>query len=137
MKINNETKVGIVTVVAIISLVLGFNFLKGKDLFRKTKKIYAVFSDAAAISKSNEVKINGLVIGNVKKLQIADKNNNSVLVTIRLNREVNIPVNSVAYVFNPIIGSPFIAIERGDARSFLLPGDTIKTRSNQNVLDDA
>ncbi len=38
MKINNEIKVGILTIVALALLVVGFNFLKGKDLFNSNPK---------------------------------------------------------------------------------------------------
>ena len=68
MKVSNETKVGILTITALRLLILGFNFLKGKNLFNKTKKIYAVFSDLGPLCKSNEVKINGYVIGKVYEL---------------------------------------------------------------------
>ena len=43
MKISNETKIGILAVAAITILILGFNFLKGKNLFEKNDKIYAIF----------------------------------------------------------------------------------------------
>ena len=36
MKINNETKIGVMAVMGIILLALGFNFLKGNNLFKKT-----------------------------------------------------------------------------------------------------
>ncbi len=45
MKITNETKIGALASVAIVFLILGFNFLKGKDLFEHRKKIYAVFNN--------------------------------------------------------------------------------------------
>ncbi len=45
MKITNETKIGALTSIAIVLLILGFNFLKGKDLFSHSKKIYAVFKN--------------------------------------------------------------------------------------------
>ena len=57
MKISNETKVGILTITALTILILGFNFLKGKDMFTKSRKIYAVFTDLGGLNKSNEVKV--------------------------------------------------------------------------------
>ena len=33
MKINNETKIGVMAVIGILFLILGFNFLKGKSSF--------------------------------------------------------------------------------------------------------
>ena len=63
MKISNETKVGILTIVALVLLILGFNFLKGKNLFTKQNQLYAVFAELGSLKKSNEVKINGLPVG--------------------------------------------------------------------------
>ena len=55
MKINNETKIGVMAVVGIVLLVLGFNFLKGKSLFKKERHIYAVYQDVQGLNKSNPV----------------------------------------------------------------------------------
>ena len=63
MKISNETKVGALTVLALALLFIGFNYLKGRDVFSNSKKIYAVFTDLGSLEKSNEVKINGLPVG--------------------------------------------------------------------------
>src|SRR5215217_7194517 len=39
MKISNETKVGILTITALTLLILGFNYLKGKDIFTKVRAV--------------------------------------------------------------------------------------------------
>src|SRR5688572_31556402 len=74
MKINRETKVGLLTIVALAMLIMGFNYLKGKDIFNTTKKVYAIFPKLGSLVKSNEVKINGLTIGTVYDLEEVDKN---------------------------------------------------------------
>jgi phospholipid/cholesterol/gamma-HCH transport system substrate-binding protein len=66
--INNETKIGILAVVAVALLVLGFNFLKGRDLFDKSRKLHAVFHSVDGLATSNPVTINGLQIGTVYKM---------------------------------------------------------------------
>lgn len=136
MKINNETKVGILTIVAIGLLITGFNFLKGKDVFSRSTKIYAVFPNLGSLEKSNEVKINGLSIGSVYETEPTDENVTAVVVTISLKRAVNIPRNSVAYINNPLGGlsAASIIIEKGDAGSFLKNGDTINTRLDADML---
>ena len=78
MKISNETKVGILSITALVLLIVGFNFLKGKDIFNRSKKIYMVFHDLGSLTKSNEVKINGYVIGKVYDLNAMDKDVTSV-----------------------------------------------------------
>lgn len=134
MKISNETKVGILTITALTILVLGFNFLKGKDLFNKSKKIYAVFTNLGTLEKSNEVKINGLPIGSVFEQKEKDKNVSGIVVTINLTKDVNIPDNSVAYIGSSLVGASFIVIERGDSKTYLKLGDTLDTRTEGGIL---
>jgi phospholipid/cholesterol/gamma-HCH transport system substrate-binding protein len=136
MKISNETKVGVLTIAALTILILGFNFLKGKDLFSKSKRIYAVFSDLGSLSKSNEVKINGYVIGSVYKLDAQDKNVNGIVATINLTKDVNIPKDSKAYISAPLVGSSYLIIEKGKSDTILQSGDTLATRVDNSILDD-
>ena len=136
MKISNETKVGILTITGLTILVLGFNFLKGKDLFTKSKKIYAVFTDLGSLEKSNEVKINGLPIGAVYDKKEKDKLVTSIIVTISLSRDVSIPDNSVAYIGSSLVGASFIVIEKGNSTTYLKPGDTLNTRPEAGMLGE-
>lgn len=136
MKISNETKVGILTIVALTILILGFNFLKGKDLFKKSKKIYAVFNDLGSLSKSNEVKINGYVIGSVYGIDVKDKDMTGIVATINLTQDVNIPVDSKALISTPLVGASYIVIEKGSSTEYLKPGDTLTTRVDIGILDD-
>ena len=136
MKINNETKVGILTVVALGLLIAGFNFLKGKDVFNNTPKIYAVFNKVGALTKANEVKINGLTIGTVYDIKEVDKNLSGIKVTISLTRDVNIPANSVAYINASFGGlsAATIVIEKGDASTYLKDGDSLHTRIDEGLF---
>lgn len=136
MKIKNETKVGVLTVVALALLIIGFNFLKGKDIFNSTTKIYAVFSKLGSLAKANEVKINGLTVGTVYDMEETDKNVSGIKVTISLTRDVNIPSNSVAYITAPLggLGSSSIIIEKGDATTYLKDGDVLQTRIDEGLF---
>ncbi len=136
MKISNETKVGVLTITALTILILGFNFLKGKDIFKKSKKIYAVFNDLGSLSVSNEVKINGYVIGSVYALNITDKDMSGIVATINLTQDVNIPKDSKALISTSLIGSSYMVIEKGDSAVFLQPGDTLTTKVDVGILDD-
>ncbi|HEX4877778.1 MAG TPA: MlaD family protein, partial [Chitinophagaceae bacterium] len=130
------TKVGILTITALTVLILGFNFLKGKDIFKKSKKIYAVFNDLGGLSRSNEVKVNGYVIGTVYSLNKKDANLDEIVATINLTEEVNIPKDSKAIITSPLVGSWFINIEKGESNDFLKPGDTLKSKLDIGILDD-
>jgi phospholipid/cholesterol/gamma-HCH transport system substrate-binding protein len=136
MKINNETKVGILAIISILILVLGFNFLKGKKIFSKQPVLFAIFKNIGSLEKSNQVKINGLPVGTVYNYEPTDKEVSSVLVEIHMNRELNIPSNSTAFIDGSFVGSAFIAIEKGPSNTFLKPGDTISTRLDAGLLGD-
>ncbi|RZM15926.1 MAG: MCE family protein, partial [Pedobacter sp.] len=136
MKINNETKVGILTVVALVLLIIGFNFLKGKDFLNKSTRIYAIFDKVGSLTKSNEVKINGLTIGNVYDIDEVDKTVTGIKATITLTRDVNIPNNSVAYITAPLggLGSATIVVEKGNSTTFLKDGDQLATRIDEGLF---
>lgn len=136
MKINNETKVGVLAIVAITLLVLGFNFLKGNDVLSKTTKIYAVFDKLGSLDKSNAVKIKGLPIGSVYEFAPVDREVSAILVTISLNRDVNIPSDSRAYISASLVGSSTITIDMGTSNTFLKDGDTISTTVNDGLIGD-
>jgi phospholipid/cholesterol/gamma-HCH transport system substrate-binding protein len=93
MKINNETKVGALAIVGVVFLILGFNFLKGKSLFKKEEHIYAVYKDVQGLTKSNPVVINGLQVGKISNLD-GGKDLKTIIVTVTLTQDVNIPSNS-------------------------------------------
>ena len=83
MKINNETKIGVLAVVGVVLLVLGFNFLKGNNLFKKENRLFAVYQNVQGLAKSNPVVINGLQIGRIESLD-GGKDMKQILVTVNL-----------------------------------------------------
>jgi phospholipid/cholesterol/gamma-HCH transport system substrate-binding protein len=134
MKLSNETKVGILAIAAIVVLVLGFNFLKGQNVFSRPPVIYARFADVGGLEKSNQVKINGLPVGTVYNIKQADKEVNNIIVELHLTRDVEIPKNSIAFIDAGLLNSAFINIEKGDQHAYLKSGDTITTRLDKGLL---
>lgn len=127
MKITNETKVGALTALAITLLILGFNFLKGKSIFKTGNFIYAKVKQAKGLMISNPVLINGLQVGGVYELEEANKNLDNIIIAIKMSKEVNIPVNSVASITGNPLGTPTIEISLGDKKNYLKNQDTILT----------
>jgi phospholipid/cholesterol/gamma-HCH transport system substrate-binding protein len=135
MKIANETKIGVLAAVAIVLLILGFNFLKGNSLFDHTKKLYAVFDNVEGMEVSNNVQISGLSIGSVSEINASDKDlKGGIIVTIILKKDVHIPKNSIAVINSGIISSSSIIIDKGDATEYLSDGDTLATRQKSNMF---
>jgi phospholipid/cholesterol/gamma-HCH transport system substrate-binding protein len=136
MKISNETKVGALTAIAITLLILGFNFLKGKTLFKTGNFIYAKYTDTKGMMVSNPVFINGYQVGSVSDIENADKNLSSIVVSIKLKESYDIAVNSVATIKDNPLGAPSINIILGDAKTYMQSGDTIQTSASAGLLGD-
>ncbi|WP_121356126.1 MlaD family protein [Flavisolibacter nicotianae] len=136
MKLSNEVKVGLLAIAAILILVIGFNFLKGKSVFSKPFVLYARFPDIGGLSKSNQVKINGLNVGTVAEFVPADKEVNSIIVELHVDKAIAIPRNSIAIIDGSLLGSPYINIEKGPANLYLKSGDTISTRTDMSLLSN-
>jgi len=134
MKISNEVKVGLLAVAAILILVIGFNFLKGQSVFSKPFVLYARFENIGSLEKSNQIKINGLSIGTVSNFRPTDKEVNSIIVELHIDKDILIPASSVAFIDGSLLGSPFINIEKGKTSQFLKTGDTINTRLDLGLL---
>jgi phospholipid/cholesterol/gamma-HCH transport system substrate-binding protein len=136
MKINNETKIGVMAIVGIVLLVFGFNFLKGKSLFKKENHIYAIYQDVQLLAKSNPVLINGVQIGNISNID-GGKDMKRILVTINLTKDINIPDNSLAVINPPLLGSASMEIQLGSSSIFLKSGDTLLTTLSGGAFDAA
>lgn len=136
MKINNETKIGILAVTGVIIFIIGFNFLKGKNLFKKEKYIYAVYEDIQGLNKSNPVVINGLQIGNVAKLD-GGKDLKRIVVSVNLTQDVNIPDNSLAVINPNLLGSTSLEIKLGNSTKYLKAGDTLITTLSGGAFEEA
>jgi len=136
MKISNETKVGILAALAITLLILGFNFLKGKNLLERKNTIYAVFPRVDALSPSDPIKINGLQVGLVSDLEEKDENLSGVVVALNITKKINIPENSYAMIMSSPLGSSTLNIVLGTSEKYIQEGDTLVTRASGGIMED-
>jgi len=136
MKISNETKIGVLAIVAVALLVIGFNYLKGHGVFKKEKHIYAVYGDVQGLKQSNPVVINGLQIGRIANLD-GGKDMKRIVVTVSLTKDVNIPKNSLAVINPNLLGSPTLEIQLGSDNQYLQNGDTLLTTLSAGAFDEA
>ena len=95
MKISKEFKVGLLAVVSIAILYLGFNFLKGSDLFSPNNTYYAVYDNIDGLNVSNPVLINGFSVGRVSDIEILQQQGNTLLVSLDINKNQFITSNFI------------------------------------------
>ncbi len=134
MKINNETKVGIITVFSVTILILGYNYLKGKDVFTNTIDIYAEYEQINGIKESNPVLYNGFAVGKITKLKLSERG--TIIATLTLKPELQIPDNTIAKIISQdILGAKAIVLQFGDSRTFIEEGDTLRTDLEMSLAE--
>ncbi len=136
MKISNETKVGAITAVAIVILILGFNFLKGKSMSGKNDKIYTIFPDIKGLQVSNAVFIKGLQVGKITEMQEKDSNLSGIIVGFTLNKNINIPDNSLAFINSDLLGTTSLEVVMGNSDRNVKNGDTLQTSEKVGIVTE-
>lgn len=134
MKISNETKIGALTAISITFLILGFNFLKGKSLFKTGNYLYARYTDTKKLMPSNPVFVNGFQVGRVSEIEAGSTDVSSVVVSIKLDEAYNIPNDSYAEIESNPLGASSVVIYRGQSSNFLKADDTLATRDSDGML---
>jgi phospholipid/cholesterol/gamma-HCH transport system substrate-binding protein len=137
MKVSNETKVGALTAISITLLILGFNYLKGKNILsRANTEIFVEFKSVQGLANGNQATINGLPIGKIYEMHEKDRSLSGVVVTINLTKDIDIPKNSFAYIDRDLLGNASIAVTLGDSKEFVKNGDTLLTTNKPGILDE-
>jgi phospholipid/cholesterol/gamma-HCH transport system substrate-binding protein len=115
MKLSKEIKIGAYFAVTLAALIWGINFLKGKDIFNKVNKFYAVYDEIEGLQTTAQVYIKGLKVGTVSRIRL-DQENEKFKVELQIKSNYSIPENSVAYLYSSdIMGNKAIKIKIGDS----------------------
>jgi phospholipid/cholesterol/gamma-HCH transport system substrate-binding protein len=136
MRVSNETKVGALTVIAVTLIIIGFNFLKGKTIFKSGNFIYAKYHDTKGLIVSNPVYVNGYQVGTVFEIENSNAQLSDISVAIKMNDNYQIPTNSIATIQENPLGTNSIYISLGNATTYLKNGDTVKTAPATSLLGD-
>ena len=109
---NNELKVGFLALIAFLILYFGFNFLKGNDLFSSSRTYYVQFDNVDGLMPSNQVMVNGVEVGKVKKVSLDPEKGNKIVVELRINKSLQIPSESLAILSDgALLGGKIIRLE--------------------------
>jgi phospholipid/cholesterol/gamma-HCH transport system substrate-binding protein len=125
MKISNETKIGLLTVIAITILILGYSYLRGNDVFSGSDKFYAIYNSVEGLSVSKPVLVNGFQIGRVSKMELQP--DGRTIVEFKVEPKYKVPNNTLAKLESAdLLGSKVIVFEMGNSKVYAESEDTLK-----------
>ncbi len=91
-----EIKVGIFSIIAIVILVVGYQYLKGINIFNASTNYHVYYDDVDFLEKSDPVLLNGMQVGIVSNIQLAQDDLGKVKVTLNLPNAIRLPKNTTA-----------------------------------------
>ncbi|HIE04091.1 MAG TPA: MCE family protein [Candidatus Latescibacteria bacterium] len=131
--LSDEVKVGIVFTLSLALLIFGVLLLKGYGLQRRGYTFYVLLEDASGLDKGDPVTVAGLKVGRVRDLKLMGR---KVLVTVRMDRKVEVPKDSEFAVETfGAIGEKGIVIKLGEGPGPVEPGDTLVGKVGPGISD--
>jgi len=134
VKISNETKVGSLTVIAIVMLILGYNYLKGNELFSTTNTYFAIYDNVDGLTPSNAVMIQGLKVGQVRKVTYRPDKKLVVMIEINSDLQLN-KLDSCKIVATDIFQNKAIEITTSHLGDIAQNGDTLVAYLKPGIAD--
>jgi phospholipid/cholesterol/gamma-HCH transport system substrate-binding protein len=135
LKLTREIKTAALVIVSILLFIWGYNFLKGKDLFDNSTKVYVVYDNVAGLVDSAPVTLNGLAIGKVNSINI--QTDGKLLVEMQITTDFPISKSSIAEIYDSgLVGGRQIAIKPNfQDKDFIKSGDYLKASSKLGITD--
>jgi len=134
---NKELKIGLVAIVSMIILVFGINYLKGLNVFKSSKYFYAKYENIGGLKVGSFVLVNGFQVGSVSNIELLTDDNQNLLVTVNINKDMSIPINTICKIVNQdLMGTKGINLILGNDTIFANIGDTLISGMESSLQDE-
>ncbi|MBT3612621.1 MAG: MCE family protein [Flavobacteriales bacterium] len=134
---NKEFKIGFFAITSIIALVFGVNYLKGINILNDNRDFYAVYANIGGLQVGSPVMVNGYKVGMVSNIDLLTEQNQNLLVTISLDKEFDIAINTVCKIVNQdLMGTKGISLVLGDNDELITSGDTLISGLEGSLQDE-
>lgn len=126
MRISKFARLGILIVLSLTVLIWGLAYLKGNDIFSRSDYYYVYYNRVDGLASSANIALNGYPIGKVREVKFAPDNSGRLLVTLAVDADFKIPLNSVAQIVSSdIMGTRSVKLLMSDEKQYHQNNDTI------------
>lgn len=135
-KISKEARVGLVISAGLIMFYFGYNYLKGKNIFSKSRSFYAVFDNVDQLVPTAAVQLNGFKVGVVDDIRFAPNSYKVIVRFVITEDHVKLPKNSEAHIVSDLLGTRTLQLTLGSAQQLAESGDTIISVRELAITDE-
>ncbi|NHN26832.1 MCE family protein [Flavobacterium jejuense] len=135
MKLTKEIKTAILVISSILLFIWGYSFLKGRNLFDSSKKLYVIYDSVEGLEPSSLVKLKGVNVGRVNSYHFLD--NKKVQVELAITSDYPISKSSIAELSgsSPLGGKEIIIIPNDEDNTIIESGEFLKSNSKLGLTD--
>jgi len=125
VKKKNELLIGVFTIILMMVLYWGINFLKGENVFSDKRFFYAVYDNVNGLTISRPVTINGFKVGQVSDI-IFNSKTADLVVEVALEEDIPFSTNSILEIYDSdIMGSKSLELKIIMGAKIAENGDTL------------
>lgn len=136
LRLTKEIKAGLIVVLGITALILGFSYLKSNSLLGKSTTLYAVYDHVGGLQSGTTVSLNGFSVGTIDDITFLDETG-KLMVSFTLTTDLPIPADSKAELYDTsVIGGKGLQIVLGTPGSRIAQnGDTLTSMVKIGMTD--
>ncbi|RYE90615.1 MAG: MCE family protein [Cytophagaceae bacterium] len=133
--VSKEIKVGLLAVVALVALAVGFNFLRGSNLLSSARTYYAIYPKVDGLNVGAPIYLNGVKVGQVKNLELQPENNNSIKASLEMDKGVTVGDSTIVRLSGSLLGSTTLTLKLGPNTKTYDGGEQLTTRLSVSLTD--
>ena len=132
---SKEIKVGLLAVVALVALAIGFNFLRGSNLLSNDRTYYAIYPKVDGLNVGAPIYLNGVKVGQVKNLELQPENNNAIKASLEMDKGVMVGDSTVVRLSGSLLGSTTLTLKLGPNTKEYHGGEQLATKLSVSLTD--
>jgi len=135
-RLTKEIKAGLIVVLGITALILGFSYLKSNSLLGKSTTLHAVYDHVGGLQSGTAVSLNGFSVGTIDDIAFLDETG-KLMVSFTITTDLPIPADSKAELYDTsVLGGKGLQIVLGTPGSAIAQnGDTLTSIVKVGMTD--
>ncbi|MCD8042079.1 MAG: MlaD family protein [Tannerellaceae bacterium] len=134
--LTKEAKIGIVTIISLVLLYVGINYLKGINLFKPVNHYYVKFDNVKDVTVSSPVFIDGFKVGLVRSITYNYQTTDDITVEVSLDEGMRINVGSYVTIVKSLLsgGELHLQLNKNNPE-FYKSGSVLEGRMGDDMLE--
>ena len=133
--LTKEAKIGVVTLMSLLLLYIGVNYLKGINLFKPSNHYIVLFDNVKDVTISSPVLVDGFKVGLVREINYDYATNKKISIEVSLEDEMKINKGSYITIVKSMLGGAELHVHLNNhVDAYYESGDEIEGRLSVDML---